>query len=126
MQGSELKALRKEAGLSQAQLAAAIGVSTTWVGQMERDLVPIESRTEAVVEALLRERVDVSYSKALEKWTVAVTHPASSVPGRVHHVLAAKPSKGEALRTAQAELKRNPFAKIIVNHEGPSEGPAIA
>ena len=49
MQGSELKALRKQAGLSQAELASAIGMARETIGLMERDAAPIEKRTELAV-----------------------------------------------------------------------------
>lgn len=49
MQGSELKALRKEIGLSQVQLAAAIGMTQTYISMMERGTYNVEKRTELAV-----------------------------------------------------------------------------
>ena len=49
MQPEGLKALRMEAGLSQAELAEAIGMSRVTVGLMERGEAPIEKRTELAV-----------------------------------------------------------------------------
>ncbi|AGH49025.1 MULTISPECIES: helix-turn-helix transcriptional regulator [Sphingomonas] len=45
MQGAELKALRKTAGMSQAEFAEAIGMSRETIGLMERDQEPIARRT---------------------------------------------------------------------------------
>lgn len=45
MQGSEIRARRKAAGMTQAELADAIGMSRVTVGLMERDQAPIELRT---------------------------------------------------------------------------------
>jgi transcriptional regulator with XRE-family HTH domain len=53
MQGSELKALRKATGLSQAELADAVGLTSTYVGMMEREQKAIEPRTEAAARFLL-------------------------------------------------------------------------
>jgi transcriptional regulator with XRE-family HTH domain len=55
MKGEELKLLRKEIGLTQAQLATALGMTQTSVGLMERGVNPIEWRTETVVRMLARE-----------------------------------------------------------------------
>lgn len=53
MQPNVLKLLRTLAGLTQAQLADAIGMSTTYYGLMERGRNPMEPRTElAIVQAL--------------------------------------------------------------------------
>lgn len=50
MQGDELKALRKAAGMTQAELANAIGLTGTYIGLMERGEKPIERRTEQAVQ----------------------------------------------------------------------------
>ena len=53
MQPNVLKLLRTLAGLTQAQVADAIGMSTTYYGLMERGKNPMEPRTElAIVQAL--------------------------------------------------------------------------
>jgi len=49
MQPEGLKALRMQAGLSQAELAELIGMSRVTVGLMERGEAPIEKRTELAV-----------------------------------------------------------------------------
>ena len=49
MQPEELKAMRVEAGMSQAELGAAIGMSRVTIGLMERGEAPIEKRTELAV-----------------------------------------------------------------------------
>lgn len=52
MQGSELRAIRKELGLTLAQLAGELDMSETYVGQMERGQKPIERRTELAARYL--------------------------------------------------------------------------
>ena len=51
MQPDELRALRKSAGLTIAQMAQAIGMSVDTISRMERGLpgYPIERRTELAV-----------------------------------------------------------------------------
>lgn len=48
MQGDELRALRKSAGMTQAEMAEAIGMTATSIGLMERG-APIEKRTALAV-----------------------------------------------------------------------------
>lgn len=52
MQPDELKALRNAAGLTQAEMANAIGLSRVTVGLMERGGAPIERRTELSIRYL--------------------------------------------------------------------------
>lgn len=46
MQGEQLKAIRKGLGWTLAKMAEELGMSETYVGQMERGQKPIERRTE--------------------------------------------------------------------------------
>lgn len=55
MQAAELKILRRRAGLSQSELADAIGMARETIGLMERGAAPIEKRTKAAVLNALRE-----------------------------------------------------------------------
>jgi DNA-binding XRE family transcriptional regulator len=55
MDGCEMKALRKAASLSQAELADAIGMCRETIGLMERGAAPIEKRTELDVKFVARE-----------------------------------------------------------------------
>jgi transcriptional regulator with XRE-family HTH domain len=52
MQGDELKALRKRAGLTQAELGDALDLTGAYVGEMERGEKKIERRTEMAVKYL--------------------------------------------------------------------------
>jgi len=52
MQGDELKAIRKGLGWTLARMAEQLGMSETYVGQMERGQKPIERRTELAVRYL--------------------------------------------------------------------------
>lgn len=65
MQGDQLKARRKALGLSQQELADAIGMSRKAVGEMERGDAPIEQRT-AMATRLLYDRYDVQRVEAGE------------------------------------------------------------
>ena len=49
MTGKELKAIRDKLDWTQAELAEELGISTTWLGQMERDTKPITRITEYAV-----------------------------------------------------------------------------
>jgi transcriptional regulator with XRE-family HTH domain len=101
MKGGELKALRQQAGMTQARAAEALGVSANFLAMMERDERPIERRTEQAIDALLRTRIDLSFSEALNKWVVAVIKPAAHFAGREHHLVAAKADKSEAQAIAR-------------------------
>lgn len=114
MTGKELKHLRTQAGLTQAELAQVLGMTTTFVGLMERGEAPVAHRTEVVVDAMLRERIDVSHSEAVKGWIVAVTRPGKPPASREHHLLAVKATKEAATQRAAKELERNPLAMIIV------------
>jgi DNA-binding transcriptional regulator YiaG len=46
MQGSDLKAIRQQLGMSQAEFAEALDMTGTFIGLMERGERPIERRTE--------------------------------------------------------------------------------
>ena len=46
MQGSELKEIREGLGWGQRRFAAEIGMTPSYIGQMERGHQPIERRTE--------------------------------------------------------------------------------
>lgn len=52
MRGEELRSLRKGLGWTLAKLAEQLGMSETYVGQMERDQKPIERRTELAARYL--------------------------------------------------------------------------
>lgn len=51
-----MRALRKQADMSINEMASAIGLSPTWIGQMERGEKPIEKRTALAVRQLFNER----------------------------------------------------------------------
>lgn len=52
MQGEELKAIRQELGWTQGVLANRLGLTSTFIGLMERNEKPIETRTELAVRQL--------------------------------------------------------------------------
>lgn len=52
MTGETLRDLRKTMKLTQAELGEKIGMSTTWIGQMERGSAPIEKVTAMAVAAV--------------------------------------------------------------------------
>ncbi|USI72733.1 helix-turn-helix domain-containing protein [Sphingomonas morindae] len=45
MRPEEMKALRKAAGLTQAEFASALGMHRVTISDMERGVAPIETRT---------------------------------------------------------------------------------
>lgn len=49
MQGSELRALRDAAGMTQGELAAQMGMSRGYIGELERGEKSIEERTEKLI-----------------------------------------------------------------------------
>lgn len=102
MHAEELKAIRLKAGWTQARMAEALGVTPNYLAMMERAEKPIERRTEQLIDAFARKRIDVSFSEALGKWVVAVTTPSTTFAGREHHLVAAKTSKAEAQKIAHA------------------------
>ena len=53
MQPDELRAVRKAAGLSQAELGDAIGLTRVTIGLMERGGAPIEKRTALAVRYVI-------------------------------------------------------------------------
>ena len=59
MTRKELKAIRKHLGLSQANLASAIGVSRVLVGRMERGQASITPRSEKLARRLCEIEVDL-------------------------------------------------------------------
>ncbi|TIT67482.1 MAG: helix-turn-helix transcriptional regulator [Mesorhizobium sp.] len=54
MTGEEMKELRQRVGLSQAELAAAIGMSRESIGRMERGHDILEKRTELAVRYVVK------------------------------------------------------------------------
>lgn len=119
MNGEELKTLRKQAGLTQTEMADLLGLTQTYVGLMERDKAPIAARTRHAVDGLLRERIDVSYSEAIDRWIVAITKPGKIPASREHHLLAAKATRLEAVQRATVEHRRNPFAMFLIRDPTP-------
>lgn len=65
MQDRDLKALRKSAGLSQADLAQQIGFSTPYVGEIERGEKALEDRVwAAALVAARRKRYEEARAEA--------------------------------------------------------------
>jgi len=58
VQGHELRAQRKGAGLTQGELAAAVGLTLGFIGEMERGEKAIERRTELAIRYVLEHGVD--------------------------------------------------------------------
>jgi len=62
MTGEEMKALRMRAGLSQAELASAIGMSRESIGRMERSADTVEKRTELALRYIAQQGAPVASS----------------------------------------------------------------
>ncbi|WP_343526783.1 helix-turn-helix transcriptional regulator [Sphingomonas sp.] len=82
MQGHELRALRKSMGMTQGQLAAALGFSHGFIGEMERGEKAIEPRTILALRGLRAEREEdvtehgfqVTYADRVDAWNVVFVH----------------------------------------------------
>ena len=82
MQGHELRSLRKAMGMTQGQLAAALGFSHGFIGEMERGEKAIEPRTVLALRGLRAEREEdvsehgfhVSYADRVDGWNVVFVH----------------------------------------------------
>lgn len=75
MTPAELLAARHTLGLSQARLAAALGLSRVYVGQMERGAYGIEPRTALAVQYLLLTRTTPRKARALSYCDDALHNP---------------------------------------------------
>lgn len=53
MRGNEIRELRRNGGMSQAELGRDLGLTPTFVGMMERGVKAVESRTDLAVRYLL-------------------------------------------------------------------------
>lgn len=58
MQPSDLRALRKSAKMTQAELGEAIGLTQGYIGEMERGEKPIEKRTAIAVLCVVEHQHD--------------------------------------------------------------------
>lgn len=76
MEGSDLKAMRQSAGMTQADMATSIGMARETIGAMERGTHAIELRTELAVRYVIGSRIRTPVSE-----TPAVSEaPAPSDP----------------------------------------------
>lgn len=103
MQGEELKALRKAAGMSQSELADAIGMARETIGVMERGQSPIELRTELAV----RYRTEGHFVGLRDRPTI-VRHVA--------HVLAKVIADGEVAADDVREIREASRDWIAAGH----------
>ena len=117
LQAEELKTIRIKAAWTQSQMAKALGVTPNYLAMMERGEKPIEPRTELLIDALARKRIDVSFSDALGKWVVAITKPSINFGGREHHLIAAKASKNEAQKIAQELCEADDNVPMLIIRE---------
>ncbi len=102
MQGSELRDLRKQAGLTQAEFGAALHISGAYVGELERGEKPIPPATADLALLLFAHRVSVA--RFGEKFAVVLTEPKRGTPpGRVHTIHApVQENEAEAIAAARA------------------------
>lgn len=119
MQGSKLKALRKEHGLKQHQLADILGLSAAYIGELEREEKTIDARLAKRIGDLVFTGIDISYSDALGGWTVTVSAPipaGDGPPGRRHAVVAKHDTEDEAVAHARRLMATTePFASLKVH-----------
>ena len=76
MQASELKAIRKELGLTQDALADALGLSRVMIGLMERGEAAIERRTELAVHYLAEHPELIERKNSMNRKITAVEFEA--------------------------------------------------
>lgn len=85
MNGPEAKALRKAAGLSQAEFGAAIGLSRETIGRMERGSEPIDRRSELAMRYIAEKGLaPVSSLKQIHEKVAAILDEAA-VRGQVSY-----------------------------------------
>ena len=82
MTGLELKNLRRRAKLSQAKLAAAIGMSRESIGRMERSQEAVEKRTELAVRYIAE--FGVPADESLARVHSDVAHVLDDAAVRAH------------------------------------------
>ena len=99
MQGEELKALRKEAGLTQAGLGQILHLTPAYVGEMERGEKVIEPRTADLAREKLERRAIVGTFR--EKYVVVLTQPTPE--GRRSHSM--RPDSYGSYAEAEAAAK---------------------
>lgn len=89
MQGTDLKALRKRAGMTQAEFGEALGITGAYVGEMERGEKTIDARTIFAARQLVEqhEPLRVTVGRFGEKFVVISTEAAPDLPGRISRVL---------------------------------------
>jgi transcriptional regulator with XRE-family HTH domain len=107
MQGSELRAIRRAAGLTQAEFGKALHVSGPYIGEMERGEKAVPPATAELARLRFGQRVDVGTFG--DKFVAVVSGPMPGHPGRVHRVVApAHASEAEAIAAAKALAAANP------------------
>lgn len=87
MQGSELKAIREQLGLSQIDFAERLGMSQTFIGLMERGERPVEPRTALAAEVLAGGPSRVNVGTFGDKFVVIAVEMLPGLPGRAHRIL---------------------------------------
>lgn len=81
MQGQELRALRKSMGMTQGQLASALGFSQGFIGEMERDEKAIEPRTVLALRGLRADRAPEDARRI--PWVPVASIPDDWKDGRI-------------------------------------------
>ena len=80
MTGKELRFLRTEMGLTQAELAKSIHREALGVGRWERGENPIDPNAETVIRLLARERLGLEMSASVEEMTGYSVETATLLP----------------------------------------------
>lgn len=117
MQADDIRQLRKRTKWTQAEAAEALGISTAYLGELERgEKTTITPGLARRIYDVLCTRLDVSYSTALAGWTVSVTRPAEGRPGRVHYVVGKYDTVKEAERRAEDLAQKEAIGARIHIH----------
>ena len=65
--GKELRFLRTEMGMTQAQLSEKVGVDSQTVGRWEREETPFDSNAELVIRRIAGERLVDAFDESMER-----------------------------------------------------------
>jgi len=90
LSGAEIRFLRTEMGMTQAELAKLLHRDTQSVGRWERDECPIEPTQDMTLRQIARDQLDISLSYDIAELSALVTPQASQNQIKIRKVADAK------------------------------------
>jgi transcriptional regulator with XRE-family HTH domain len=124
MQADELRLIRKNAGMTQGELAEALGLSIGFIGEMERGEKAVEKRTELAVRYVVERRSGElsrlvrSIANPLGPEAQALARGLSTTSGRLPITTAPQPIGGMTLEDLFDALDKR-YARLGAG--GPTE-----